>query len=928
MPSLFTVTTNADNGNNGSPTIGSLRQAILESDAATPGPNTIDFDIGSGAETISPPTPLPNITVPVKIDGTSQPGYSGTPLIDIDGSSAGAGANGLALAAGSSGSQILGLMIENFNFYGIDVTSSNNTIGGGTQIPANVISGNGIGIGDTAGSNLIEGNFIGTDVTGTAAVGNFGDAVFVYGTALADTIGGTSTGAGNLISGNDGSGIVLTNAGNLVQGNRIGTNADGTAAISNTGAGIAITHASGVSPNSNAIGGTGTGAGNVISGNGRWGSLSAELCFDLISGNFIGTNAAGTAAIPNARGGILTLGELPNGVEDASDITIGGTTAGARNIISGNDSFGVEIDAHSNHLVVEGNYIGINADGTAAIPNTGDGLAITSRNREVGTSSGPANSNVIGGTGAGAGNVISGNAGAGIFLSHTTLDIVAGNFIGTNAAGTAALANAVGIDIAGNANTVGGTTTAAANVVSGNSNQGIEIFGGSNVIAGNLIGTDAAGTAALANAVGVAIAGNANTVGGTTARANVVSGNADDGIVIYGDSNLIAGNFIGTDADGTAAIPNAGTGVRITGELGMTPRYANSNVIGGTGAGAGNVISGNGRAGVYISVGLLDIVAGNFIGTDAKGTAAVPNGSTGVRSLGAKSIRIGGTAAGARNVISGDTYGIFLRQGTLDIVTGNFIGTDAKGTAAIPTCAHGHLHRDRVGERNRRRGRRRGQPDLGQRQEWGLSLLRHARRRRRESRRDRCCRHHRHPQWERDHRQRQGGTDDRRYDASGAQCHLRKCRRRRRTRWRHQLGRRGRELHRRRRRRRRCDGQRGLRRRRGNRVQHQHDRRPDRDAGHRRWQRHLGQHRRWGRDHRQRHDRQRRRRGFHRHRHHRDRRHRQRHRRRGNRHQCLGQHDRRHDRHAGNGRRQRHLRQHGRWRRDRRLGDVRQCRGR
>ncbi len=89
---------------------------------AHPGSNTIDFGIGTGAQTISLLSALPSITVPVLIDGTTQPGYTSAPLIDLDGTSAGSGADGLDLAAGSGGSTIRGLVINNFSGDGISIT--------------------------------------------------------------------------------------------------------------------------------------------------------------------------------------------------------------------------------------------------------------------------------------------------------------------------------------------------------------------------------------------------------------------------------------------------------------------------------------------------------------------------------------------------------------------------------------------------------------------------------------------------------------------------------------------------------------------------------------------------------------------------------------------------------------------------------------
>ena len=113
-----------------------------------------------------------------------------------------------------------------------------------------------------------------------------------------------------------------------------------------------------------------------------------------------------------------------------------------------------------------------------------------------------------------------------------------------------------------------------------------------NVVAGDLIGTDITGTVALGNGLdGVEIntSASSNTIGGTIAGAgNVISGNASDGVEIdeAATANLVIGDLIGTDVTGTVAVGNL-EGVVITGS---------NNTIGGTAAGAGNLISGNGSA--------------------------------------------------------------------------------------------------------------------------------------------------------------------------------------------------------------------------------------------------------------------------------------------------------------------------------------------
>src|SRR5262249_46653467 len=152
-------------------------------------------------------------------------------------------------------------------------------------------------------------------------------------------------------------------------------------------------------------------------------------------------------------------------------------------------------------------------------------------------------------------------------------------------------------------NTIGGTTPGAGNVISGNQGLGgilIQSAGtSSNVVAGNYIGTDASGTAKLGNAtagVTIELGASGNTVGGTSSAArNVISGNAARGVDIEGSGttgNVVQGNLIGLAADGKS-LGNGTTGLQII--------DAPGNTIGGTAAGAGNVISGNSGSGLGIS---------------------------------------------------------------------------------------------------------------------------------------------------------------------------------------------------------------------------------------------------------------------------------------------------------------------------------------
>ncbi|HZQ66183.1 MAG TPA: hypothetical protein VFA66_13260 [Gaiellaceae bacterium] len=567
----FTVTNTNDSG------AGSLRRAIGNANA-TAATDTIQFSIGTGIHEIKVTSgELPTITHPVVIDATTQPGYSGTPLIRLH-NATGTSTYGLTITAGSS--TVRGLSITNF--------------GGGILL-------------ETGGSNTISGNWLGVRINGDAA----GNAVGVIVDSADNTIGGPT--GRNVISGNSTAGVaVLTQdaTSNLVANNYIGTTSTGTGSLPN-GDGVFLSFGA----RGNTIGGTTGSARNIISGNAGYG-VNDQSGPNTIEGNYIGTDKSGAVGDPNGSGGV-TVG---SGHGD----TIGGTSDGARNVISSNSRDGVLLTAGAEDNIVEGNYIGVDKSGAKALGNAFEGVHIDSGST----------GNTIGGTSSGARNVISGNDGAGIGLinSGTSGNVVEGNYIGTDPAGTSAVPNGNGgvyLSSGPSGNTIGGTTGGARNVISGNAGNGVLMQGSSsgNFVKGNFIGVDKNGTSAVPNSgSGVAIYSSAtDTIGGDAAAKNVISGNKGDGVLI-GINNfnaIVYSNLIGTNAAGTAAIPNGGDGIDVT-------EKSTSTVIGGTNK--GNLVSGNKGAGIHVTASdtKLTEVDGNLIGTDKSGTAPLANQQEGV----------------------------------------------------------------------------------------------------------------------------------------------------------------------------------------------------------------------------------------------------------------------------------------------------------
>ncbi|TAH21722.1 MAG: T9SS C-terminal target domain-containing protein [Cytophagales bacterium] len=577
----LTVTTEADAGT------GSLRKAINDANTYFTGAQTINFNIQGGGNTVKTITLLsllPTISQQITIDGYTQSGASANTLsigndaiLNIEVNFAGAGTNipgfrlnaansilkGLIINRVTGGSSAYGIFLNatgcvvegcfigtdatgtvaQANDYGMGIGAGNCTIGGTSPAARNLVSGNNkagitLGAGVGVSGTVIQGNYIGTNKDGTSILGNGSSGIDVYNASTNNTIGGTSAGAGNVISGNgfgptSGVGIYLdTNCNtNTIQGNYIGTNATGTAGIGNRRA-IYI-----FSGTNNTIGGNTPAARNVISASFLTGIriLGSGAIGNTVQGNYIGTDASGASSLGNTTDGIILEFGANNNV-------IGGATASTRNLISGNGGNGISIsNSGTSNNQIKGNYIGTNISGTGAIPNgTSGGYGIVLFNNASG--------NLIGGTVAGEGNLISGNTSIGLAIDSSTNNTIQGNYIGTDANGTAALGNGTeGIYLQNNANNnlIGG------NVISKNLNGiTVSLSSTGNAIRGNYIGTDKNGTGNLGNnSIGIIVetSTSGNTIGGTNAgEGNTIAFNNYVGILMKSGSvnNPILGNAI------------------------------------------------------------------------------------------------------------------------------------------------------------------------------------------------------------------------------------------------------------------------------------------------------------------------------------------------------------------------------------------------
>jgi len=420
------------------------------------GTDTITFNIGAyGSSNIIDVGSTLDVTAPVVIEGRSQPGYAGIPLIEIRGSF-----NGLiSIDVGGAGSSIKGLRFTN-NYVGSYVSD--------LQLQADGV--------------VVTACYF--DTEGAGDYGGYSGGIWM--STSSNLIGGTDAADRNLFAGEFGI-DVTAGSNNTIQGNYFGLTSGGNALLVGMNA---HNPAIRIHPLGESTSNTNTIRNNVIAGY----PIGIELQYpshgNVIAGNYIGIGANGTTSLGNGVG-VQVSGSYSN--------TIGGITAADRNVISGNTGSGnIVLTQYSGHNpdfnAIKGNYIGTTADGLSAVSPAITGVSVAY-----------GDTNDIGGTFPGSGNLISGNQ-TGIMLNAgATGTTIFRNLIGTDATGMNALGNVVGISLSETSATIGESGKAGNNVISGQGTAGIRIINGSGTttISGNRIGVSATGAAALPNYTGI-----------------------------------------------------------------------------------------------------------------------------------------------------------------------------------------------------------------------------------------------------------------------------------------------------------------------------------------------------------------------------------------------------------------------------------------
>ena len=487
-----------------------------------------------------------------------------------------------------------------------------------------------------------------------------------------------------------GDGVTLESSNITIDGNYIGLSLSG-AVAGNHGDGIFVSRSSfGNTIGENPAHRSGA-VSNVISGNQGNGITLGSL--NTVQDNRIGTNPAGTAAIPNRDNGIRIVGrsyaneiggtafvdsatgEANNPTGSKGTVTPVFVVPPDGNLISGNGQNGVLIDDGAGHNELNGNFIGTTATGDAPLGNGANGVWIDSANYNSLVGCKFVNNPFV------YYNVVSGNKQNGLRITNAKGTVVQGNFFGTGANNTAIVKNALnGILVEGTStDTQVGGVIPLGNVSAGNGLNGIKVTG---MVSGFTTFNTFGGLLAFKGAApngrdGLLITA---TGGDNTVRTNVFSGNRGNGIELGGNASgvTVDPNIAGLTTNGGSALPNGGDGLRIDGT-------AHNNVIGGSARSviAQNTFSGNDGYGVAITGSAHNNqVFSSFIGTEILGVSALGNHLGGVLLGGnASANAIGAVNLTPANLISGnDGIGVLLRAGTTrNLVINNYIGLDRRG---------------------------------------------------------------------------------------------------------------------------------------------------------------------------------------------------------------------------------------------------------
>lgn len=619
------------------------------------------------------------------VDATTAPFQFGGAGIILDGDE-GTRITGNLIGVDGTGDVALPNVVEGIRALG----SSSLFIGGARAAESNVIGGNG-----GAGVRLsgvteafIVGNLIGVDAsTGAVAVPNGGAGIVVDGDGV--EIGDGTVGGRNVISGNTLEGVrILDGVGVVMRGNYVGVAANGVDGLGNTLEGVRIDGGS-----AHVIGGVTDLQGNVISANTGTGiRITNEATDVLLQRNLVGLgttlanlgNGGDGIRIDEASGvtitfanrvaynagvGIRLVGAVGNVVGADSTRPVGEQGVDFGNVVYGNESHGILLEAGSNANVVAANVVGRTAANGAILGNLGDGIVVqASAGNTIGgvlaTAVDPAYGNVVAGNLAGI-TVLNSDA-----LSRTAGNVVIGNLVQNNAG------EGIVIDDSSN-QTVGGAFSTMANTVMLNGGTGVDVRNGSRSVAvsGNFVGTNASGVLGLGNGgIGIRVLQSAGTIvgGDSTAEAgNLVVGNGSDGVVITrtDDGGVTAGAASGNQVVGNVVRANKASGVRIT--------TASDNFVGDAAAGFGNTVVGNALDGLRIEAGADgNTVLGNTFG----GEVSQGNGGAGIRITASNENLIGGAAVGAGNMVSRNAgAGLIIEQaiasdlGNGNVVAGNTI---------------------------------------------------------------------------------------------------------------------------------------------------------------------------------------------------------------------------------------------------------------